>query len=116
MIPDEFNEFEMKVYVGEVLNQVEAATLAIGDFNAATGSRGSVARAFAAVQALLGAAAMLSKLLWPNPASLTVEGKPLDEDQEKDRRRTIARGRALRIALGMKGPSALDNRTVRNGF
>jgi len=116
----EFNEFQMQQYVGEVLHQVEAAALAIVDLKGAVLDESdpslSIPRAFAAVQGLLGAAAILSNLLWPNPASKTVDCEPLSADREQARQRTLARGKALRKTLGVTGASPLQNRKVRNGF
>ncbi|MFT2815648.1 hypothetical protein [Leifsonia sp. A12D58] len=111
------DDWTIQTYLGELVNQAEAAELAVADFNAALagGARG-VARAFASVQALLGAAALISKLLWPQPPSRNANGDSLTSDEETQRAFTIARARRLRELTAIKGLPILESRKVRNGL
>jgi hypothetical protein len=101
-----------RTYMQELVNQAEAAQLAAEDLNAALRSTGpgTSPRAFAAVQSLLAAGAMVSKMLWPQPSAARVDGTPLSETEESQRRTTLARGKFLRLALGIKGIPALESR------
>ena len=85
------------VYVRELVHQAEAAQLAAQEFNASLKSPGAngTARAFAAVQSLLAAAAMVSKMLWPKPSKFRFDGSPLKEAEEVQRKTTLDRGRTL---------------------
>jgi len=106
------------VYVRELVHQAEAAQLAAQEFNASLKSPGAngTARAFAAVQSLLAAAAMVSKMLWPKPSKFRFDGSPLKEAEEAQRKTTLDRGRTLRTALGIKGSPLLESRKVRNAL
>jgi len=68
------DDWTTAVYVRELVHQAEAAQLAAHEFNASLKSPGAngTARAFAAVQSLLAAAAMVSKMLWPNPQQVQI--------------------------------------------
>ena len=106
------------VYVRELVHQAEAAQLAAQEFNASLKSPGAngTARAFAAVQSLLAAAAMVSKMLWPKPSKFRFDGSPLKEAEEAQRKTTLDRGRTLRTALGIKGSTLVESRKVRNAL
>lgn len=115
--PNPVDDWTIQTYLSELVNQAEAAELAVGDFNAALngGARG-VARAFASVQALLGAAALISKLLWPQPPSRNANGDSLTSGEETQRAYTIARARRLRELTAIKALPILESRKVRNGL
>lgn len=110
------DDWTKSYYMRELINQAEAATLACEDLNAALNARGEVPRAFASVQSLLAAGAMISKMLWPQPSKIDGNGKALDAAGEERRQRTILRGKALRDALGIKGIPILESRKVRNAI
>ncbi len=117
----QFDDFEMEIYLTEIHHQVEAASLAITELNGslARSGAGTVPRAFASAQALLGAAAMLSKLLWPTPGGVDSPGRLLSPGAAEGgaRARARARGRELRRVLdNLKAPSPLETRRVRNAF
>jgi hypothetical protein len=106
------------VYMRELVNQAEAASLASEAFNSSLQSSeaGGIGRAFAAVQSLLAAGAMVSKMLWPTPSKLRVDGSALDEREEEQRQNTLARGRTLRSELAIKRCPPLETRKVRNAL
>jgi len=115
------DDWETGVYIHEIINQCEAVELAVNGFNSAlqANSSGSVPLAFANVQSILAASAMLSKLLWPQPSARDRDGNRLTGEAEQQRLRTVQRGRSLRTLLivGSDNTQPLeDNRTVRNSF
>lgn len=116
------DDFQTGVYVKELFNQCQSAFFAADDFNAALTSEQNrpasvtVGRAFTAIQGLLSAAAMVSKMLWPNPPSVGTDGKPLDEEQQALRQWATERGRVLRQPLGIKAMPILERRAVRNSL
>src|SRR6266700_2265875 len=74
------DDWTISVYMQELVNQAEAAQLAAEDFNdALRASPPKTSRAFAAVQALLAAGAMVSKMLWPQPPTTNPDGTPLND-------------------------------------
>ncbi|MCR2783771.1 MULTISPECIES: hypothetical protein [unclassified Microbacterium] len=115
----EITEWQLLTYLGELEHQAEAAAMAIDAFNGAmqTSALESIARAFAAAQSLLGAAAQISKLLWPAPPM------PRSSDPQRARKKAIRqfslnRGARLCEALQLQ-PShglVLKDRNVRNAF
>jgi hypothetical protein len=109
------DDWVTRIYVNEVLSQAEAAEIAAADLQTAVRAV-DFARAFAAVQSLLGAGAMISKLLWPNPARARPNGEPLNQAEEALRQATLLRGRTLRSVLKAKDLPILENRKVRNAF
>ena len=112
------DDWTTAVYVRELVHQAEAAQLAAHEFNASLKSPGGngTARAFAAVQSLLAAAAMVSKMLWPKPSNFRFDGSPLKEAEVVQCKTTVDRGRTLRTALGIKGSPLLESRKVRNAL
>ena len=110
---------EMRPYVKELVNQANSSLAAARRWNelglrvrTAAGSgrsddRPSIADWFAVAQSILAAAAMFSKILWPNPTS------DLDEEDREWMRR---RGKSLRRALKITSNRALESRAVRNSF
>ncbi len=112
------DEWALELFLRELEHQHEAAHLAVSDLNQALAqpTTMSTARAFAAVQSLLAAGAMVSKILWPQPSPTNPDGSPLTDDDEVLRQLTIERGRALRAALGIKAVPVLESRKVRNAF
>lgn len=109
------DDFVAGAYMTELVHQGEAAQIAEQDLNASL-SKHDVSRTFAAVQSLLAAAAMVSKLLWPQPPKIVPNGSPLSLDQEAQRQNTLDRGRALREGLQIKGIPVLESRKVRNAL
>ncbi len=91
----------LAIYISEVLHQAEAATIAASQLNRALSSDRGVPEAFAAIQLLLGAGAMLSKLLWAKPN----QGKT-----------AVERADQLRTVLDLEASPVLESRKVRNGF
>ncbi len=89
-----------RTYIQELRNQAEAAELAAEDLDAALNT-GNVARSFAAVQALLAAGAMVSKMIWPSPRS---------PKWSRDR------GEHLEQTLGVASMEVLRSRRVRNSL
>lgn len=115
------NDWELSVYIQEVINQAEIIELAAVDFNRTfqSSEKNSLGRTFMSIQSVLAAASMLSKLLWPNPASLAHGGGPLTDEEEVQRSRTLKRGTVLRGVLIKAGDDTKQleaNRTVRNAF
>ncbi len=116
--------WQLAMFIREVGNQADTFDIAGKDFNTAYGSLGSSnpdadeqwTRLFMALQAMVGAAAMISKLLWPNSSMLDFKGDPLDEEGLRMREIRIARGGALRNALDVKAIPILQSRKVRNAF
>jgi len=110
-------EWATSVYIKELANQAEAAQIAAEDLNAALAlALAGIPRAFAAIQGLLAAGAMISKLLWPKPSSLNEDGSQLSPEDANRRAATLERGRRLRRELKIKGIPILENRKVRNAF
>lgn len=94
------------IYIGEIRHQVEAASTAATQFNSALRLK-DVGTMFAASQALLTSAALISKLLWPAPARW----------MSAERKKTaVDRGAHLRTELQVSDDSPLRTRTVRNAF
>jgi|ERR1022692_1148021 hypothetical protein len=114
------DDWQLRVYIQEVVNQAELVDMAERELRSSvtTPSQETVSRAFMSAQSILGASGMLSKLLWPNPASMDHHGQPLTGEAEQERIRTLDRGKALRKILVKKGDNELleRNRTVRNAF
>jgi hypothetical protein len=115
------DDWELNIYVQEVINQCVTFEISMSNFNLAlqAPSPDSVSLAFENAQSLLAAAAMISKLLWPNPSSHDREGHRLCGEAEQRRLRTVKRGKELRKVLIEKTDNAQplkDNRTVRNAF
>ena len=108
----------MSIYMGELVHQAETLEIAAGQFNEGLHSRDSdnVRRIFAAVQSLLGAAAMMSKLLKPDPPGFRWDGSPLSPEETRQRKLSIDRGKQLRDALLVKGDHPITQRSVRNAF
>ena len=114
---DTLDEWALAVYMRELVGQGEAAQLAAVEFSQALRQpMGGVPQAFAAIQSLLAAGAMISKLLWPTPLDTNIDGTPLSAQDEASRQRTLARGKRLRSELRIKGIPILENRKVRNAF
>lgn len=111
------DDWTIQTYLRELVNQAESAAIAVKDFNAALNSGvDGISRAFAAVQSLLGAAALISKLLWPQPSSRKPDGTSLTDEDEERRTYAIARGRQLKELTEIKGIPILENRKVRNAL
>jgi hypothetical protein len=91
------DKFLLSVFKREVARQCAFALLAANDLQAGLNSRNSE-RVWFAIQALLGSAGNVSKLLWPPKAH------------------NRSRGHALRHSLGITGSSPLEPRTFRNHF
>jgi hypothetical protein len=91
-----------KIYLAEVENQSDAGWIASEAINLALkGGPHANSQAFAAVQSLLTAAALISKLMWP------ASSKPLHKE----------RGEYLRSVLpGVAASAILADRSVRNRF
>jgi len=105
--------------LGVIIPNTSADSLAVTELNGSLALSGAVAvpRDLASAQALLGAAAMLSKLLWPTPGGVDSHGRPLSPGAAEDGAQARARGRELRRALdNLKAPSPLETRRVRNAF
>jgi hypothetical protein len=100
----------------EILIQYQSADLAIDALDVAVQKGRPVHEAFAAVQSVLAAAAMVSKLLWPQPPTRQVDGSELTPEQESERRVAIERGRFLRTELGIRSVPVLESRRVRNAI
>jgi hypothetical protein len=99
------------VYVRELVHQTEAAKFAVGELNAAlVAPRSGTGRAFAAVQSLLAAAAMISKILWHQSQ------EPDDEAGRARRQFAVDRAKALRSALVLRSVPVLESRKVRNAL
>jgi hypothetical protein len=109
------NDWQLGAYVHEVQNQATMAKLAASDLQNAL-TAGDIDRMFFSLQAMLSGAAMLSKLLWPNPNNCDERGQPLDAAGQERRRATITRGRELRGALGLASLPILESRQLRNDF
>jgi hypothetical protein len=112
------DRWALKYYMSELERQVKAGRLAVDAFNQARQSEESDAplRLFAAGQALLGNAAMISKLLWRSGEDRNPDGSPLSAEQERVRQFGLDRAKTLRRELKIKAPSILERRDVRNGF
>lgn len=108
-------DFVVRTYINELIHQGEAAHIAVQDFNTSLNNQDGP-RTFAAVQSLLAASAMVSKLLWPHPPNILPNDSPIEPDQEEHRQFTLARGRTLRKALKIKGIPVLESRKVRNAL
>jgi hypothetical protein len=95
------------LYLGELMNQGANARLAVEDLNRALLVDSDIRRAFFSLQALVGAAAMASKLLWPGPAGRNPDPwRPLTEE----------RAAWLRGVVAVGDDSPLRSRSVRNGL
>ncbi|MCU1419569.1 MAG: hypothetical protein JWR57_738 [Mycetocola sp.] len=115
--PSPIDNWTIQTYLRELENQAEAAALAVNDLNTAlSGGVGQIPRAFASVQALLGSAALISKLLWPKPPALKPDGTSLTADEDLQRAYTLGRGRQLRELTGIRSLPILESRKVRNGL
>ena len=110
------DDWALQAYMRELVEQGEAADLAAAEFNAAMNSAQPVVRAYAAIQSILAAGAMVSKLLWPTPADQNIDCTPLSDEDEHARQRTLARGKRLRTELKIKSIPILESRQVRNAF
>jgi hypothetical protein len=114
---DTLDEWALAVYMRELVEQGETAQLAAVEFSKTMQQpRGGVPAAFAAMQSLLAAGAMTSKLLWPTPLDTNIDGTPLSAEDEHARQRTLAGGKMLRSELSIKSIPILENRRVRNAF
>lgn len=92
--------------MSELIEQAEAAAISALHYNDARAG-GNVAGMFAAVQGILSAAALVSKVLWPAPARwLAAERKAAME----------TRGEHLRALVSVPDESPLRSRAVRNAF
>lgn len=102
-VPAWFTPFAEQVYLRELLQQaeyLEFSYLALVEVFNNRELDNRVDLAFSQALAMVGAAASMSKILWPptkNPASR-------------------ARGRAIRTAMGIDESSLLHDRAVRNDF
>jgi hypothetical protein len=112
----EMDDWFTEVWMREFVYQAEIAVLAAGDLNQAIAypAEGSVTRAFMAVQSLLGAGAMVSKMLWPQPPKMNLDGTSLTGLQESERQVTVGRGKYLRRVLQVREIPILESRRVRN--
>lgn len=115
------DDWELSIYIREVINQAETVKMAAQDFNSTRThpQQDSVPRAFMAVQSILAASSMISKLLWPNPSPVDRHCQKLIGEPEQQRKRTINRGKSLRKILVQKTDDTQPiehNRTVRNAF
>ncbi|MHB1432165.1 MAG: hypothetical protein ACYCVZ_08640 [Streptosporangiaceae bacterium] len=116
--------WSIEIYMREIVNQVENVRLAAQDINETLTAREQnaatrVTRTFMALQSLLAASSMISKLLLPNPVSLDREGNRLIGEAELQRKRTLERGKTLRKLLLNRNDDTqvlINNSAVRNGF
>ncbi|MBM4512223.1 hypothetical protein GS445_02075 [Rhodococcus hoagii] len=111
------NDFALETFVRELANQGRATNIAVQHYNEALHGPASVGalevsdRAFAAAQAILTSAALVSKMLWmsapkPNPS----------EEDERQAAQSKERCKTLRRELGIKSIPVLESRRVRNSF
>ena len=108
------DDWTLAAYVRELVDQGQAAELAMTEFASALTTATPIARAYAAIQSLLAAGALVSKVLWPNPPRFNgVDGTQLDEVW---RHRAIERGRRVRAELLITGIPILESRKVRNAL
>jgi hypothetical protein len=114
---DTLDEWALSHYMRDLVVQGEAVQLAAVELsNAMQQLMGGVPEAFAAIQSLLAAGAMTSKLLWPTPPNTNIDRTPLSAADEAARQRTLARGKRLRAELSIKAIPILESRKVRNAF
>lgn len=105
-------DWHLRIYLREITHQIDAASLACVQFNAALDdfenpeTPNDSKPLFAHMQALLSAAAMLSKFLWESPRS----------DPEDVRAWAKARAARLRSVLEVNDDSPLKRRNVRNSL
>lgn len=88
----------LRIFLGEIQSQISSALMRAGEMEWALKQRSPNARFFAAAQAFLVHAAMVSKLFWPS-------------DQTA---RAKTRGRELRAVFGLGEDHPLSKRTLRN--
>ena len=117
----EFSHKHTWVYIQELYNQAEAFELAVTDYNSVINVPGPnvVAKVFADVQAMVTAAALVSKLLWPSPPKFDIDCKPLTPEDEAMRLLALDRGEQLRRVLGkdvVKKLQVLYSKKVRNSL
>lgn len=91
------DKYLLSIFQCEVARQCGFALLAANDLQVGLNSM-NLERVWFSIQALLGSAGNVSKLLWPPKAHNKL------------------RGHALRHSLGVTGPSPLEPRTFRNHF
>ena len=97
-------------YMRELVQQYEFAKVAARTLNNIAESKERDATpTFAALQSVLAASAMMSKILWPAPPQKREAGSPAAEW-------TLRRGPLLRSALEIEEPHVLSRRAVRNSF
>lgn len=98
------DEHLLRLYLGQVKEECEAAFKAINDLNGALQSQGNVSP-FPPAQALVHHAAAVSRIFWP----------PGCKDKHA-RQRAARRGEALRKAIGLATPHPVQSRTLRDHF
>lgn len=98
------DEHLLRLYLGQVKEECEAAKKAINDLNAALQSKGNVSP-FPPAQALVHHAAAVSRIFWP----------PGGKDKQVSQR-SHSRGEALRKAIGLTTPHPVQSRTLRDHF
>jgi len=117
---------QVEVYVFEVFEQINTAQLSIGLYETALRQTLSAdhfdkvaqRQMFLGVQAFLGACAIVSKLLYPNPPKQHPDGMELSSEEELKREFSLERGKTLRAIFleNQSKPLTLSNKKVRNGF
>jgi hypothetical protein len=114
---DGLSDWAAETYLREILDQVESAQLAIAGFNFHLGQHDprTTSQVFAAAQSLLGAAAQISKLIWPRPPAPR-RNDPEHASKERLRAFTLSRGNRLRELLSIDALPVLEGRTVRNAI
>jgi hypothetical protein len=99
------DSWHVRTYLEEIVNQADIAQLAVEDLNHALRTHARGPRPWAAIQSLLAAGAMISKLLDPNPFS-----------KNELKRFTLDRGQELLERVPLPQESKLKDRRVRNAF
>src|SRR5687767_100298 len=92
------DDFETKVYLGELSSQCEFCWWAVRQLNIALYDDNTF-ETFRAIHSLLTHASNISRLLWPAP--LRKRGVEAPDDASARADETRARGQALRSALGI---------------
>ncbi|MGB8650617.1 MAG: hypothetical protein WCD35_08135 [Mycobacteriales bacterium] len=106
-------------YVREIGAQAAVARLsasALGE--ALAGADPAAVPVLAAAQGLVGAALQVTRLLWPHPAAVRPDGRPLSTAQERRRQWTSDRAQSLRRVVGPidEQSSALGLRGARGAL
>lgn len=115
-----YRDLAVRLFVMELHQQCKVARKAWGEITEANEAlrrnKDAFDLLFEGTQGLLGTAANISKILWPNPAQTRPGGAPLAPAEEEAKKRTITRGKELRKVLSPGKNSPLQVNKVRNAF